>query len=43
MRRIDELEAARELMLELGVEPRIAAASAAVLAELAEMTGEVPS
>ena len=43
VRRLDELEAARELMLELGVEPRIASASAAVLAELAEMTGEVPS
>jgi 3-hydroxyisobutyrate dehydrogenase-like beta-hydroxyacid dehydrogenase len=35
VRRIDELDAARELLLELGVEPRIAAASAAVLAELA--------
>jgi 3-hydroxyisobutyrate dehydrogenase-like beta-hydroxyacid dehydrogenase len=35
VRRLDELEAARELLLELGVEPRIAAASAAVLAELA--------
>jgi 3-hydroxyisobutyrate dehydrogenase-like beta-hydroxyacid dehydrogenase len=34
-RRVDEMEAARELLLELGVEPRIAAASAAVLAELA--------
>ena len=34
-RRLDEMEAARELLLELGVEPRIAAASAAVLAELA--------
>ena len=33
-RRIDELEAARGLLLELGVEPRIAAASASVLAEL---------
>jgi 3-hydroxyisobutyrate dehydrogenase-like beta-hydroxyacid dehydrogenase len=39
VRRLDELEAARELLLELGVEPRIAAASAAVLAELAS-TGE---
>jgi hypothetical protein len=29
------MEAARELLLELGVEPRIAAASASVLAELA--------
>jgi 3-hydroxyisobutyrate dehydrogenase-like beta-hydroxyacid dehydrogenase len=35
VRRVDELEAARELLLELGVEPRIAAASAAVLGELA--------
>ena len=35
-RRVDELEAARDLLVELGVEPRIAAASAAVLAELAE-------
>jgi 3-hydroxyisobutyrate dehydrogenase-like beta-hydroxyacid dehydrogenase len=43
VRRVDELEAARELLLELGVEPRIAAASAAVLAELAEITGEVRS
>ena len=34
-RRVDEMDAARELLLELGVEPRIAAASASVLAELA--------
>lgn len=34
-RRVDEMEAARELLLELGVEPRIAAASASVLTELA--------
>jgi 3-hydroxyisobutyrate dehydrogenase-like beta-hydroxyacid dehydrogenase len=34
-RRVDEMEAARDLLLELGLEPRIAAASAAVLAELA--------
>jgi 3-hydroxyisobutyrate dehydrogenase-like beta-hydroxyacid dehydrogenase len=34
-RRVEEMEAARELLLELGVEPRIAAASASVLAELA--------
>jgi 3-hydroxyisobutyrate dehydrogenase-like beta-hydroxyacid dehydrogenase len=34
-RRVDELEAARELLLELGIEPRMASASAAVLAELA--------
>jgi hypothetical protein len=35
-RRVDEMEAARELLVELGVEPRIAAASLSVLAELAE-------
>ena len=35
-RRVDELEAAGELLRELGVEPRIAEASAAVLTELAE-------
>lgn len=35
VRRVDELEAARGLLLELGVEPRIASASAAVLADLA--------
>ena len=34
-RRVDEMEAARDLLLELGIEPRIASASAAVLAELA--------
>jgi Domain of unknown function (DUF1932) len=34
-RRLDEMEAARAVLLELGVEPRIAAASAAILAELA--------
>ena len=34
-RRVDEMDAARELLLELGIEPRIAAASASVLAELA--------
>jgi 3-hydroxyisobutyrate dehydrogenase-like beta-hydroxyacid dehydrogenase len=34
-RRTDEMEAARELLLELGVEPRIATASAALLADLA--------
>jgi 3-hydroxyisobutyrate dehydrogenase-like beta-hydroxyacid dehydrogenase len=33
-RRVDEMEAARDLLLELGVEPRIAAASAAQLAAL---------
>jgi 3-hydroxyisobutyrate dehydrogenase-like beta-hydroxyacid dehydrogenase len=35
VRRLEEMEAARELLLELGVEPRVAAASAAVLDELA--------
>jgi 3-hydroxyisobutyrate dehydrogenase-like beta-hydroxyacid dehydrogenase len=35
VRRVDELEAARDLLRELGVEPRITAASAAVLAGLA--------
>jgi 3-hydroxyisobutyrate dehydrogenase-like beta-hydroxyacid dehydrogenase len=34
-RRVDEMEAARELLLGLGVEPRIATASASLLAELA--------
>lgn len=34
-RRVDEMEAARDLLLELGVEPRVAVASAALLAELA--------
>ena len=34
-RRVDEMEAARDLLLELGIEPRIASASAALLAELA--------
>jgi 3-hydroxyisobutyrate dehydrogenase-like beta-hydroxyacid dehydrogenase len=34
-RRLDEMEAAAELLEELGVEPRIARASAAVLADLA--------
>jgi 3-hydroxyisobutyrate dehydrogenase-like beta-hydroxyacid dehydrogenase len=35
VRRVDEMEAARELLLELGVEPRIAEASTAILAQLA--------
>ncbi len=39
-RRIDEMEAASELLVELGVEPSIAAASAAVLARLAAGPGE---
>lgn len=34
-RRVDEMEAARDLLLELGVEPLVATASAAQLAELA--------
>ena len=34
-RRVDEMEAAHDLLSELGVEPRIATASAALLAELA--------
>jgi 3-hydroxyisobutyrate dehydrogenase-like beta-hydroxyacid dehydrogenase len=38
-RRVDEMEAARNLLLELGVESRIAAASAALLAELADGKG----
>ena len=35
-RRVDEMEAARELLLELGIEPRMAGASGALLAALAE-------
>jgi 3-hydroxyisobutyrate dehydrogenase-like beta-hydroxyacid dehydrogenase len=35
-RRVDEMEAARDLLLELGVEPRIATASMELLAELYE-------
>lgn len=42
-RRVDELAAARELLLGLGVEPRVASASAAVLAELAAGTEPVRS
>ena len=34
-RRVDEMEAARDLLVSLGIEPRIANASAALLAELA--------
>lgn len=33
-RRVDEMEAARDLLAQLGVEPRVAAASASLLAEL---------
>jgi 3-hydroxyisobutyrate dehydrogenase-like beta-hydroxyacid dehydrogenase len=36
LRRIDEMEAATELLRELGIEPRVAAASAAVLRSLSE-------
>ena len=36
-RRVDEMEAARDLLLELGVEPLVATASAAQLAELANL------
>src|SRR5262249_50800212 len=35
-RRVDEMEAAAELLRELGVEPRIAGASAALLSDLAD-------
>ncbi len=42
-RRVDEMEAARDLLLELGVEPRIATASAALLAELAASEGAIGS
>jgi 3-hydroxyisobutyrate dehydrogenase-like beta-hydroxyacid dehydrogenase len=38
-RRVDEMEAARDLVLELGVEPRIASASMALLAELSGSRG----
>ena len=40
-RRVAEMEAARDLLVELGVEPRIASASAAQLAELASDRREV--
>jgi 3-hydroxyisobutyrate dehydrogenase-like beta-hydroxyacid dehydrogenase len=39
-RRTDEMEAAQELLLRLGIEPRIAAASAAVLAALTDTPPE---
>jgi 3-hydroxyisobutyrate dehydrogenase-like beta-hydroxyacid dehydrogenase len=42
-RRVDELEAAADLLAELGVEPRIAAASRAVLVELAVRSSEAAS
>lgn len=35
VRRVEEMEAARDLLLELGVEPRVVSASTSVLAELA--------
>ena len=38
-RRVEEMDAARDLLLELGVEPRIASASRAVLAEIAAEEG----
>jgi 3-hydroxyisobutyrate dehydrogenase-like beta-hydroxyacid dehydrogenase len=38
VRRMDEMEAARELLLGLGVEPRVASASAAQLSDLAAAT-----
>ncbi len=38
-RRVEELDAARDLLLRLGVEPRVAAASASLLAELADKEG----
>ncbi len=40
-RRVDEMTAAAELLQELGVEPRIASASASVLAELAADSTEL--
>jgi 3-hydroxyisobutyrate dehydrogenase-like beta-hydroxyacid dehydrogenase len=39
VRRVDEMEAARDLLLELGLEPRIASASASLLTELAASSG----
>jgi 3-hydroxyisobutyrate dehydrogenase-like beta-hydroxyacid dehydrogenase len=42
-RRRDEMESARDLLVQLGVEPRIAAASAAVLAGLAASSLDVES
>ena len=42
-RRVDEMQAARDLLVELGVEPRIASASAAQLADLAAEARGVPS
>ena len=42
-RRVDEMHDARDLLIELGVEPRIASASAAQLAELASQARSVAS
>jgi hypothetical protein len=42
-RRVDEMEAARDLLVELGVEPHIASASAAQLVELGSDRREVRS
>jgi 3-hydroxyisobutyrate dehydrogenase-like beta-hydroxyacid dehydrogenase len=39
VRRVDEMEAARDLLLDLGVEPRIASASASLLTDLAASSG----
>ena len=36
-RRVEEMDAARELLLDLGIEPRVAIASAALLSALAEV------
>ena len=41
VRRVDEMEAARDLLIELGLEPRIASASASLLAELAASSAPV--
>ena len=35
-RRVDEMDAAAALLVELGVEPRVAAASRSILSELAD-------
>jgi 3-hydroxyisobutyrate dehydrogenase-like beta-hydroxyacid dehydrogenase len=42
-RRVDEMEAARDLLIELGVEPRIASASMELLAELSAGRGATRS
>jgi 3-hydroxyisobutyrate dehydrogenase-like beta-hydroxyacid dehydrogenase len=43
VRRVDEMEAARDLLLELGVEPRVASASASLLMGLASEHGMTAS